>query len=507
MLPAVLGMLAGGAMFGMSAIQGMAPSASNAIGACLTDDLTAAQQRVFSNNPIKELDPSVLVQARLRNLISHDSYKVGLSKGGLSSNRSDVLLEASRHLLSLENLANSYFKGDISKDTYHKKAGKLGFTSDEVDLFLISYRSIPSAENLILNLWRGNINKDTYYKKIQGLGFTREDADLLIQAQYFIPSHEDLIRFQVRDVYNDNIVNKYGYDEEFPENILPDAAKIGMGRDTMMKYWKAHWDLPSPTQLYNMLQRLHPDVMSILGDKYQKMGLNKSDLYTDIDTAKEMLKIADYPKYWRDRLIAISYDPITRVDLRRIYQLGLCSDEFVVGTLMEHGYTKDDADLLLKFYQDLKHGKDKKLSTAALMKGYNYGLIKRPELEEALKDLNYNETDIRVMIETNNKVLEEKDFKELLEVWKSEYIRGTLSEDDIRVKLGLKGLSSTKIDLILTKFKQANRKTIKIPPLTDLAKFYKKGLLTVEDYKNSLRDSGIPERYLDYYVQVNQGID
>lgn len=504
MIPAILGMVAAAGMMGFSTIQSMAPSASNAIGACLTDDITQAQQRVYRNNPSKELDPSVVTNARLRGLISHESYERALASNGINGNRADILLETSRNLLSIENLANSYYKGDITKDGYLNKGQRFGFKADELELFLVSFRSIPSAENLIINLWRGHITKEQYYKKMKAAGYEKDDADILVSAQYFLPSHEDLIRFQVRDVYNAGIVAKYGYDEEFPESIVPDANKIGMSKETMQKYWAAHWELPSPTQAYNMLQRLNPEVLKVVGDKYPKMGLQRQDIETDVDTIKELLKIADYPKYWRDRLVAISYDPVTRVDLRRIYQLGLCSDAFVVATLQEHGYSHDDATLLLNFYKDLKHGKDKQLSAGTLLKGYQYGYIKRAELVESLKELNYTEKDIEILIETQKAQLEEKDFKDLLTVWKAEYINGTLTEDDIRQRLTLRGITTKKADLIIKKFSLANRKTIKMPPLGDLKAFYKNGLMTESEFTQTLTDSGIPERFHKYYVSAVQ---
>lgn len=504
MIPALLGMLAGGAMMGFGAIQGMAPSAGNAISACLTGKITHAQQQSLQRLPNKELDPGVLTHARLRNLISHASYEKALKHHGIDTNRADVLMEASRNLLTLENLANSLWKGDINHDGYIKKAVSLGFKADEAELFLVSYRSIPSAENLIITFWRGDITKETFYQRMKAQGYDKTDADILISAQYFLPSHEDLIRFQVRDVYNEHIVEKYGYAEEFPENIVPDAKKIGMSRETMAKYWKAHWELPSPTQAYNMLQRLHPEVLDVLGDKYPEMGLSRSDIETDVNTIKELLKIADYPKYWRDRLVAISYDPITRVDLRRIYQLGLCSKKFVVATMREHGYSQKDAELIAVFYEGLKQGKDKQLTASALLKGYQYGYVLRSELWERLRAMNYTDRDIQILIDTQKAQLDEKDFKDLLSVWQAEYVAGTLTEDTIRMRLGQRGLASKKIDLIIAKMKQANRKTIKMPPLADLKAFYKKGLFDEAMFRQALSDFGIPNRFHDYYVTLNQ---
>ena len=504
MLPALLGMIAGGAMMGLGAVQGMAPSAGGAIETILTPESTCAKQREFRASPTLELSADALTNARLKGLITHDAFKVGLARNGVSSGRADTLLEVSKNLLSLEELSTAYYKGDIDKKTYLKKCQRIGLDNNEAALYLTSTRSIPDALALITGLWRGKINTDTFYKKMLALGYTKEDANIVLQSQYYLPSHDDLIRFQVRDVYNKPIVEKYGYDEEFPESIKDDAAKIGMDVDTMRKYWRAHWELPSPTAGYMMLQRLDPEVLVQQGEKYREMGLDPNDLKTDVDTLKQLLKVADYPKYWRDRLVAISYDPITRVDLKRIYTMGLCSDEFVVNTMREHGYTKKDAELILNFYKETKHGSDKQLSTATLVKAWQYGRITRTELKTRLMELNYTDKDADIFIKAQEDVLDQKDFNDTIKLLQTQYALGNVTEDSIKQALSNEGLSDKKQRLILSKFEDARYKKQKVPAVKDLGTFFNKGIMDETAYREGLKAAGITAKYRDYYVTLNK---
>jgi len=500
----LLGALAAAGLAGFSLMQSMAPTAGGAIQTCLTDDSIAAKQRVLSNNPVQELSESALSQARIRGLITNETFLAGMKKNGYNTTRSNLAKELSKNLATIETLIAAFYKGDIDYSTYIKKCNRQGMDEKDAYIHLQSTRNAPSAELLVIDLWRGVITKEVYYKKMKQLGYIKEDADLLLQAQYFLPNHEDLIRFQVRDVYREDIVKKYGYDEEFPENILPDAKKIGMTREVMLNYWKAHWQLPSPTQAYEMLHRLHPEVLAVTAQTYDYPAEFMRSCETVPETIEELLKVDDYPNYWRKRLMAISYHALTRVDLRRVYQLGLITDEYVVATLREHGYSSYDANKLLEFFKEIKQGKPKKLTQSKLIKGYNYGYIKRDELKNELRNMNYSEEDIEVVLNVNKQTLEEKDFKDLLNTLQYDYQIGNLSEDEIRAKLGIKGLKAAKIDLIVKKFKQSKRKATKLPPLKDIHHFYSNKQLDELEYTAALTAYGLPRKFIKLYIEQHK---
>jgi hypothetical protein len=60
---------------------------------------------------------------------------------------------------------------------------------------------------------------------------------------------------------------------------------------------------------------------------------------------------ADYPAFWRQRLMAISYSPMTRVDMRRAYETDNISFARLVAGLQDRGYAPADALSLARFYE------------------------------------------------------------------------------------------------------------------------------------------------------------
>ncbi|MEM4407633.1 MAG: hypothetical protein QXI19_02715 [Candidatus Caldarchaeum sp.] len=183
-----------------------------------------------------------------------------------------------------------------------------------------------------------------------------------VWSRAVMPGPSDLIRFMVRDAFNENVVAKYSYDEEYPQeierwlraqgmNYLVNEHPAGAGAPPLhwgRFYWRAHWDLPSPTQAYEMLRRLRPAAAPRVA---AELGVPPASIVTTIDEVRDLLKIADYPRFWRDRLIAISYLPINRTDLRSIITEGVKDPVPPEERLQDLGYTAKDAQVVADLFR------------------------------------------------------------------------------------------------------------------------------------------------------------
>ena len=131
----------------------------------------------------------------------------------------------------------------------------------------------------------------------------------------------------VREVFNPVIVEKFGQDEDFPEQFAEYAAQQGISRFWAEKYWEAHWVLPSVQMGYEMLHRR----------------------VIDMETLKQLLAAQDIMPGWRDALIDISYKPYTRVDIRRMHDVGVLNDDEVYESYLDLGYSPDKAKNMTEF--------------------------------------------------------------------------------------------------------------------------------------------------------------
>ena len=375
-----------------------------------------------------------------------------------------------------------------------------GYDTDKHYTLLQMYKPKLSISEIITLRIREVIDDKTFDMLLSEHGLSKRDIDYLKGIMYDYPSPTDFIRFAVRDVFVEDKEVKEALEAEFPEAIVPYAQKAGMNRDVLMWYWKAHWELPSPTQVYEMLHRLNPDVLAIRGEAYKEMGLDLEKLKTDLKTVEFYLKQADYDLRWRQRLIAISYHPLTRVDLRRIYQLGLINDDELIARLMEIGYTKADALKLLEFYKSLKVEKEKDLTMSQILKLFRIGEITEEECKSMLMSLGYDEAEAEFLIAIEKHKMEEDEIEDLIDVYVNQFVEGEIDEKTLTQKLDELGLRASRREKIIQRAVRKRERRIRMPSKEDIIKWYNAGLITEQKARELLTKINIPKEFHDLYL-------
>jgi len=403
--------------------------------------------------------------------------------------------------LSPDILAYGKHIGKITDDIFKTDLLSQGYSADKHSVIYDYYKpkltitELLEAERRIDNL---EYDVDSALKEH---GLNDKEIDILKKLSYAYPSPTDFIRFAVREVFTDDKDTLEALRAEFPENIVEYAEKAGMKKDVLMWYWMAHWELPSPTQVYEMLHRLNPDVLSVRGKAYEEMGLDVEQLKTDIETVKFFLKQADYDKRWRQRLLAISYNPLTRVDLRRVYELGLIDDNEVVARLMEVGYTKADAELLLNFYKSLKVGAEKDLTKSEILRLFRYGEITQEECLSMLMDLGYDESEANFIISLEIAKEIEDEIDDIIDTLTEKFVWGEITEKEFVEELDKLGIKATRRDKIIEKARRRKERMVRMPTKEDIIKWYNSKLIDEDKARELLSLIRIPEQYHDYYLQ------
>jgi len=141
------------------------------------------------------------------------------------------------------------------------------------------------------------------------------------QYQAQIPGSGDLVRFALREVWDPT--RRPELLAELPAGDFYEfMRKRGMKDDISNDYWASHWVLPSVGQLNEMVHRRVIDDAE--WDRFVK--------YNDFDPAV------------RPWLKEISYSPYTRVDIRRMYDLGLVTRLEVKDNYLDLGYDEEHAE-------------------------------------------------------------------------------------------------------------------------------------------------------------------
>jgi hypothetical protein len=182
------------------------------------------------------------------------------------------------------------------------------------------------------------------------------------------------VRFGVREVFKPDLVKKYGYDKDFPEEIKPYMHKAGLTDEVMGWFWRAHWELPS---FYNIREA-----------KWRGLITDK-----EVD---EWLMVNDYAPYWRDILKNIIHNPYTRVDIRRMYNTGVVDRDEVKRTYMQLGYDETHAENLTKF--TIVNSDKTKDVLSTYTKAFKKGIITESELIDQMQEMEYSDKEIELRI-------------------------------------------------------------------------------------------------------------
>lgn len=202
-------------------------------------------------------------------------------------------------------------------------------------------RSRLRDEEWIDLFMRGKVDDDRLFREMRKLGWLdRSEAARKLSLREQLPPFTDIIRMMVRDTEDPAAVRAGELDTDFQLKFVGQlkewAQAQGISEPLAQRYWRAHWEYPSPTQLYEMLHRLRP------GEVPDNLAVTPLQV-------RDALKIDDKAPAWLDRLVAISYHPLTRTDAKRAYQLGVITKEELTRTYEDNGYSRTNAETLARF--------------------------------------------------------------------------------------------------------------------------------------------------------------
>lgn len=344
-----------------------------------------------------------------------------LKELGYSRGKERNLLLRMESPLSQGDVLDLFHRGTITEMEARQRLKALGIVSDESRKLLLERTpawTMPDIKSLHL---RGSIRPEDVQQYLRDVGmWTDRDYNHFKTLEQFSPPPSDLIRFAVKDVFDPNLPDRQGMLDEFEEQAeLKDWFRTqGIGeftftlsngeevtRDVGQLYWLASFELPSPTQAYQMLQRLRPNRVARyeLGQQGGRPIIPQPVLIEDV---RALLKDKDYRPGWRDRLAAISFLPPQKRDIQQMYKDGVYGDprgsrgwERQAGgtyravrpaelelydVMLDRGYSPFDAGQIgyetSLEYERKRGGKPKQQTVALLCQSFKLGSIDEDQL-------------------------------------------------------------------------------------------------------------------------------
>ncbi len=326
---------------------------------------------------------------------------------------------------------------------------------------------------------RGFIGKQRYDEQIRKNGYDENDlVDAWEKLGDFIPPITDLVRFMVRDVEDKGIVEEFGLDDEFTEKWAGEARRWGeqqgIAEDTAKRYWRAHWRIPSPTQLFEMFHRTrflpdgHPDKVT------QNM----------VETA---LKQDDLLPFWIKPMINITFRRLSRVDARRAFETGAIDEAFLRNEFVKLGYEDEAVDALVNW---AKINRVRVLSNRPEMKLFRDGVITEVEARRTFADTKISTETIDKAIDLVKLQAKKRFQTRCIAGIRKRFLTGDLTDASAMTELLDAGVPTVIAEDAIKSFKCEAKAKGKQPSTSQLCQWLEEGTITIEDMMIRLQRIG-----------------
>lgn len=377
-----------------------------------------------------------------RGKLSETDMRLALEMAGYKDVFIEGYLTVTQPRAGVSDLVMAAYRGNITGQEFHSRMAELGFAVADANLFVANAEQIPDVGSMIRAWFRGEMSPDEVRENMGKMGYTDIDITTLLNTARPIPSPPDLVRMGVREAFHDDIAARWDYDADFPTEFGTWMERQGYRPEWAKYYWRAHWVLPSLTQGYEMYHR----------------GV------IDLTTLRTLLRIADIPRFWREKLIDIAFRPLTRVDVRRMFGLGVLDRSDVYRSYLDLGYNPTNAERMTEFtvrYETDEGGNKaaqyKALTKSVVMKAYGKGVITQEQTTTRLMDIGYDTEEINVLVSLSDMEREieeapdyykeyEKDIRSIIE---KSYARRIVSKAEALSLLGDVGYGPAEAECVL----------------------------------------------------------
>lgn len=325
-----------------------------------------------------------------------------------------------------------WLRGEITDGELEAALRKHGLNSENIRHLqaLISPRLTP--ELAIRAQFRQIMSSEKTIRDLKEQGWRDEDINTLFELTYVLPTPQEATSWMAHEAFEEDMVSKYGLDDEFGGINLELFERIGITAEQARYRWRDHWQHASWVQMVEMLHR----------------GLvTEADVY-------DWFRVVEIVPHWREPLIQTAYTWPTRVDVRRWWDMrtidesrlrelysgmgyrGTNLDDYVLWTKVytefptlmarwRNGWITEDevrqrlvaigmpADRVEEMIQEKVKPEEsarieegKALTKSEVYKGVKKGFITRDQGIELLMDLNYSESEAVYLLDINVGALE-----------------------------------------------------------------------------------------------------
>jgi len=379
----------------------------------------------------------------------------------------------------IDNLVRSMIIDPGRATENRAELAKHGFDKTQVDNIILSYYRTIDEGTIRTEYLRGIITEPQMMERMRELGYTDARTAEIVPTWQIIPGPMDLLTMVAHEAFEPELYKKMGLDAEFPSDQEEWLKKQGIDSFWAHKYWISHWQQPSIGMGYEMLHR-------------GQIDLEELDM---------LYKTVELPPYWRPKLTAIAYNPFTRVDVRRMHDLGVIDDTELIRSYMDLGYDETKALKMAQFTVKYNSSHEKELTRGAILSSYEKGLIDRTTSLSLLIAQDYSNDLADYYLTLSDYKIEQETQDLLFDNIKDQYLLGVMSASTAKNKLSSMGIKANKVDALMANWTLEQYKYENLPSKAELTDMLLNETINEDQFRQTMSRHGFNPVYINWYLE------
>ncbi len=412
----------------------------------------------------------------VREYMGFDDGILELRRLGWSEQDAYALLDLGyTHAPTSARVQSGMLEGASTEEILHRIV-LTGVHPDQAEEYYNAVLAKPNPQDVIRWRLRSDPSLADINTDLGRLGIHPDYLDVYKTLAFPVPPIGDMITMAVREAFTPDIAQRFGQYEDYPQDLTKYAAMNGIDEDWAKRYWAAHWSLPSPQQGFAMLHR----------------GIiNEDELHL-------LMRALDIMPFWRDKLLQLAYKPLTRVDVRRMYQLGVLDAEEVKRAYLDIGYNEENATRMQEFTVKQVVASQTGFNTTDVVTAYKNSLLNRSEAYTMLDNLGIKGANITQILNAAETQRDWAILNERIQGIGNEYKQDAIDAETAADQLRGLGLPADKIEVLQSRW---YKETVERPstPWTkaEVMQFTKRGIITEARARQELIILGYDKEHID----------
>ena len=361
--------------------------------------------------------------------------------------------------LGIDNYIELYHRKRITEAELIAICRYIGYdtkTVDNANKLFLKYLDVSGY----INLFRRELIDGTELKGYSdALGYTWKELDNYKKITEYYPSTSDLVSFAVREAFEPDEKLWIHEGNAIPKPFTDFGIKIGLKTEWIKRFWHSHWRLLGSGQIL---------------EGFHRGFINRESLL-------EYLKRLDYTENDRELILSMSYNLLTRVDVRRVFEQGLMSSKELFDYYGTLGFSEKDKSLMTSLSKQLRFIDMKDLRKLYIDE-FEQGLTTENEVKENLRNTGLDLDEIKLYLYYSDKVNELAFQVELKNQITLRFYEGIIDFDELVVQLRELGVSNRELKRIEKHAVLFDFRKTKLPTIAELKRYLKKEIIDLTKF-------------------------